>query len=112
MKSKAYPTDLTDEQWTLMERFFPEPKPEGRTGRPREYSYREIVSGIFSVLRTGCTWEMMPTICRRKHPAITISGSSAMTAPGRSATTRCESKSEPSWIENPLLPPPFSTANR
>lgn len=60
MKSKAYPTDLTDEQWALMEPFVPEPKTEGRTGRPREYSYRQIVNGIFYVLRTGCTWEMMP----------------------------------------------------
>jgi putative transposase len=60
MKNKAYPTDLTDEQWALMEPFVPEPKTEGRTGRPREYSFREIVNGIFYVLRTGCTWEMMP----------------------------------------------------
>ena len=60
MKSKAYPSDLTDEQWALMEPFVPEPKAEGRTGRPREYSYRQIVNGIIYVLRTGCTWEMMP----------------------------------------------------
>src|SRR5262249_39286453 len=30
------------------------------TGRPREYSYREIVNGILYVLRTGCSWDMMP----------------------------------------------------
>jgi putative transposase len=60
MRSKAYPSDLSDEQWALMEPFLPEPKSEGRTGRPREYSFREIVNGVFYVLRTGCTWEMMP----------------------------------------------------
>ena len=60
MRSKAYPTDLTDEQWALLEPFFPEAKTEGRTGRPRENSFRDIINGIFYVLRTGCTWEMMP----------------------------------------------------
>ena len=57
---KRYPTDLTDEQWGIMEPFFPVPKQHGRTGRPRQYAYRQIVNGIFYVLRTGCTWDMMP----------------------------------------------------
>lgn len=56
----AYPTDLTDGQWAILEPFLPTAKTEGRTGRPREHSYREIVNGIFYVLRTGCTWDMMP----------------------------------------------------
>ena len=60
MRNKAYPTDLTDEQWALLEPFFPETKTEGRTGRPRENSFRAIINGIFYVLRTGCTWDMMP----------------------------------------------------
>jgi len=60
VRSRAYPTDLTDEQWAIMEPHLPAAKTEGRTGRPREYSYREIINGIFYVLRTGCTWDMMP----------------------------------------------------
>ena len=64
MESRAYPTDPSDAQWALMEPFLPTPATEGRTGRPlgrpREYSYRDIVRGIFYVLRTGCEWEMMP----------------------------------------------------
>lgn len=59
-RSRAYPTDLTDEQWAIMAPLLPQAKTEGRTGRPREYDYREIVNGIFYVLRTGCTWDMMP----------------------------------------------------
>jgi putative transposase len=55
-----YPTDLTDAQWAIMEPLFPPAKTEGRTGRPREFSYRQIVNGIFYVLRSGCTWDMMP----------------------------------------------------
>lgn len=60
VRPRAYPTDLTDEQWAIMEAFLPVAKTEGRTGRPREHSYREIINGIFYVLRTGCTWDMMP----------------------------------------------------
>jgi putative transposase len=60
VRPRAYPTDLTDEQWAIMEPFLPGAKTEGRTGRPRQYRYREIVNGIFYVLRTGCTWDMMP----------------------------------------------------
>lgn len=59
-RARAYPSDLTDEQWAVMEPFLPVAKTEGRTGRPREHSYREIINGIFYVLRTGCTWDMMP----------------------------------------------------
>lgn len=60
MLEHAYPTDLTDEQWAIMEPLLPAPKTQGRTGRPRKYPYRQIVNGIFYVLRTGCTWDMMP----------------------------------------------------
>lgn len=60
VRSRAYPTDLTDEQWAIMEPFLPAGKIQGRTGRPRQYPYRDIVNGIFYVLRTGCTWDMMP----------------------------------------------------
>jgi putative transposase len=60
MRERAYPTDLTDEQWTIMAPFFAQQATEGKTGRPREYPLREIINGIFYVLRTGCTWDMMP----------------------------------------------------
>ena len=56
----AYPTDLTDEQWLIMEPFFSTQPPVGKSGRPRQYPQREIINGIFYVLRTGCTWDMMP----------------------------------------------------
>jgi transposase len=55
-----YPSDLEDEQWAIMETFLPPRKVQGRTGRPPIYSYRQLVDGIFYVLRTGCAWNMMP----------------------------------------------------
>src|SRR5207247_5614718 len=34
--------------------------PPAKTGRPREWTTREIINGIFYVLRAGCSWRMLP----------------------------------------------------
>ena len=61
MENKTYSTDLTDEQWELLEAFFlPVQREDGRNGRPREYSYRALLNGIFYIVRAGCAWELMP----------------------------------------------------
>lgn len=61
MTRRHYSTDLTDAQWALLEPFFPPvTRADGRTGRPRTYSYREILNGILYVVRTGCIWELLP----------------------------------------------------
>ena len=60
MSRSRYPTDLTDQQWAIMEPSFAQQPTQGKTGRPREYPAPEIISGIFYVLRTGGTWAMMP----------------------------------------------------
>ena len=53
---KHYPTDLTDEQWALIEPLLPVQK----TGRPRKYSQREMFNAIAYLTRTGCSWRMLP----------------------------------------------------
>ena len=61
MDRQTYSTDLTDAQWALLEPFFPKvDRPDKRNGRPRLYSYREIINGIFSINRAGCAWSLMP----------------------------------------------------
>ena len=61
MKQKAYSTDLSDEQWALLEPFFPcIQRADGRNGRPRVYAYRAILNGIFYIVRAGRAWELMP----------------------------------------------------
>ena len=61
MERKTYSTDLTDEQWKILEPFFPlVQREDGRNGRPRTYSYREILNGIFYVVRAGCAWGLLP----------------------------------------------------
>jgi putative transposase len=56
---KSYPTDLTDEQWALIEPLIPGPKNRWG-GRPRTILMREVVNTILYLNRTGCQWEMLP----------------------------------------------------
>ena len=57
MRRKAYPSDLTDAQWELLEPLIP-PLPEGA---PHVlYERREIVNAILYVLRSGCPWRLLP----------------------------------------------------
>ncbi len=57
MDRKAYSTDLTDDQWDLLEPLLPSAKPGGR---PRSVDVREIVNALLYVLRTGCPWRSLP----------------------------------------------------
>ena len=52
-----YPSDLTDEEWSLIEPLIP---PAKRGGRKRGVVVREVVNGIMYVLSTGCQWRYVP----------------------------------------------------
>jgi len=54
---KPYPTDLSDKEWELIQPYVPEPK---HGGRPEKYPKREILNAIFSILRGGCAWRLLP----------------------------------------------------
>ena len=54
---KAYASDLTDEQWEILEPLLP-PQKEG--GRDWQVDLREIINTINYRTRTGCAWEMLP----------------------------------------------------
>jgi putative transposase len=56
-RSKAYPSDLTDEQWEVLQPLIP---PAKRGGRPREVDLREVVNAIFYLEKTGCQWAFLP----------------------------------------------------
>jgi putative transposase len=53
----SYSTDVTDAEWELIKPYVPEAKPGGR---PEVYPKREILNGIFYLLRTGCAWRLLP----------------------------------------------------
>ena len=52
-----YPSDLTDEEWSLVEPLIP---PAKHGGRKREVVVREVVNGVMYVLSTGCQWRYIP----------------------------------------------------
>src|SRR2546423_13152090 len=54
---KRYPTDLTDEQWALLEPLIP---PGKAGGRPRKTDMREVLNSLFYLERAGCPWDMLP----------------------------------------------------
>jgi putative transposase len=58
-KRQPYATDLTDAQWEKIEPLFP-PAKNGRTGRGRIHTRRDILDAIFYQLRTGCAWRLLP----------------------------------------------------
>ncbi len=57
MGRRAYPTDLTDAQWRVLEPLIP---PAKAGGRPRTTDMRELLNAIFYHLRAGGTWRMLP----------------------------------------------------
>jgi putative transposase len=52
-----YPTDLSDDEWRILEPLVPDAKPGGR---PRAHKTRELLNAIFYVLRGGCAWRLLP----------------------------------------------------
>jgi len=52
-----YPSDLTDEEWALIEPLIP---PAMRGGGKRTVNTREVVNALMYVLSTGCQWRAIP----------------------------------------------------
>ncbi len=55
--SLRYPSDLTDEEWALVEPLIP---PAKRGGNRRHVDVREVMNGIMYILSTGCQWRAIP----------------------------------------------------
>jgi putative transposase len=54
---KAYPSDLTDAEWEILEPLIPALCADAVHVK---YTRREIVNGILYVLRSGCPWRLLP----------------------------------------------------
>src|SRR6059058_4747806 len=54
---QPYPSDLTDEQWEILQPLIPPALPGGR---PRSTNLREILNTLFYQNRSGCQWDMLP----------------------------------------------------
>jgi transposase len=57
---KKYPSDLTDEQWAIVEPLLLPAKQSPRGGHPRTVHMREVLKTIFYLNRSGCPWDMLP----------------------------------------------------
>lgn len=56
-KRLPYFTDLTDDEWRMLDPLVP---PVKRGGRPADHMRREVINAILYVLRTGCQWYALP----------------------------------------------------
>src|ERR671918_879869 len=53
----AYPTDLSDAEWSYLELYLPAPK---TIGRPKIHHTRKVLDAIFYILKSGCAWRLLP----------------------------------------------------
>ena len=63
---KAYPSDLSDEQWAILEPLIP---PAKTGGAPRTVNLREVINTLFYQNRAGCQWDMLPHDLQPKRTA-------------------------------------------
>ena len=56
-RTKRYPSDLTDEEWAVVEPLLPQPS---RRGRRPGVDLREVLNAIRYLARAGCGWRMLP----------------------------------------------------
>lgn len=54
---KAYPSDISDREWKIIEPLLPKSKLRGRR---RNTDLREVVNAIFYLLEEGCQWRALP----------------------------------------------------
>jgi len=57
MNRREYPSDISDEEWAILEPLIPPAKPGGR---PRTTNMREVINALFYLDRTGGQWRALP----------------------------------------------------
>src|SRR5206468_1302603 len=71
MSRESYPSDLTDQQWAMLEPLIPPAKPDGH---PRTTNMREVLDALLYLDPTGGQWRALPhdfppwsTVCSIRH---------------------------------------------
>jgi transposase len=64
--ARVYATDLTDEQWVLIEPLLP---PAKVGGHPRVVDLRLVLNTIFYLNKTGCQWALLPKDLAKRSTA-------------------------------------------
>jgi putative transposase len=75
---RPYPSDLSDEEWALLEPLLASSE---RRGRPPKWPARRVADAVFYLLRSGCAWRMLPREYPPwQRPSTTTSAGGAWTA--------------------------------
>ena len=61
MPQPCYPSDLSDEEWTILKPLLSSAE---KRGRPPKWPLRPVANAVFYLLRSGCSWRMLP----REYP--------------------------------------------
>ncbi len=102
-----YPSDLTDDEWSVVEPLIP---PRKTGGRKRTVIMREVVNGLMYILSTGYQWRSIPKDLPPKSSFTTTSICGPMTAHWNGSTTRFMSSVANKRTGKPVRPPPSSIA--
>ena len=102
-----YPSDLTDDEWALIEPLIP---PAKRGGNKRHVDEREVMNGIMYILSTGCQWRAIPKTYPHAARCTTISTCGATTARSIAFITRFMWSAVSEAIAKPARPLPSSIA--
>ena len=65
---KAYPSDLTDEQWAIVEPLIPPAKQHQRGGHPRTVDMREVLNTILYLNRMRLSMGYAPARFAAQEP--------------------------------------------
>ena len=61
MSPPHYPSDLSDQEWAILEPLLSSAE---KRGRPPKWPHRHVADAVFYLLRSGCSWRMLP----REYP--------------------------------------------
>jgi len=102
-----YPSDLTDEEWSLVAPLIPRAK---SGGNKRTVNLREVMNGIMYVLGTGCQWRAIPKDLPPRSTLSAISICGATMARLIVSITPCSWRAESKASATPARLPPSSIA--
>jgi putative transposase len=57
MSPPRYPSDLSDEEWIILAPLLSSTETRGR---PPKWPLRHVADAVFYLLRSGCSWRMLP----------------------------------------------------
>lgn len=52
-----YPSDLSDREWAILQPLLSSAE---KRGRPPKWPQRHVANAVFYLLRSGCSWRMLP----------------------------------------------------